>query len=105
MAPLLVGFGAQSVTRAVSSLFEAAESGQAPSGGTSNFRDMLADLATSASQSVQAAEKVSASALHGKASAREVAETLIQAEQSLQTALAVRDKLVAALQEISRMPI
>lgn len=105
MAPLLVGLGAQSAIRAASTLFEATESAQTPSGGGADFRDMLEGLATSASKSIHAAEKVSASAVHGKASAREVAETLMQAEQNLQTALAVRDKVVAALQEISRMPI
>lgn len=41
----------------------------------------------------------------GQASVQQVVEAVMSAEQSLQTALAVRDKVVAAYQEISRMQI
>jgi flagellar hook-basal body complex protein FliE len=34
-----------------------------------------------------------------------VVEHVMSAEQSLQTAIAIRDKVVSAYQEISRMPI
>lgn len=70
-----------------------------------DFGKILSDVASSASQSIAAAEKTSVAAIHGKASAREVVESLMLAEQKLQVALSVRDKAVAALQEISRMTI
>lgn len=103
MAPILFGIGAQSALRAAAGLFGTAGSSQGR--GSGDFGEMLTSLASSASQSIRDAENVSSAALRGKASAREVAETLMQAEQNLQTALAVRDKVVSALQEISRMPI
>ncbi|MEI2734112.1 MAG: flagellar hook-basal body complex protein FliE [Rhodoblastus sp.] len=71
----------------------------------SEFGKVLSEIASSASHSVAAAERTSVAALNGKASAREVVESLMAAEQNLQVALAVRDKAVAALQEISRMTI
>lgn len=76
-----------------------------PFSSTPDFSKVLSDVASSASQSLIAAEKTSVAALSGKASAREVVEGLMLAEQNLQVALAFRDKAVAALQEISRMSI
>ena len=43
--------------------------------------------------------------LQGKSSVQEVVQAVMSAEQSLQAALAIRDKVVAAYQEISRMAI
>ena len=44
-------------------------------------------------------------ALQGKASVQQVVEAVMSAERQLQTAIAVRDKVVAAYLEISRMAI
>lgn len=106
MMPILLGLGAaDGLMRAASSAFATSGRGEAKGGAGPDFREVLSEVATSASQSIHAAEKVGAAAIQGKASAREVVESLMQAEQNLQIALAVRDKAVAALQEISRMPI
>ena len=51
------------------------------------------------------AESASISAIQGKESTRKVVEALMSAEQSLQTAVAVRDKVVQAYQEVVRMSI
>ena len=70
-----------------------------------DFGAVLADVAGSAKSALQRAEAASMAALQGKGDTREVVEAVMQAEQSLQTAIAVRDKLVAAFQEITRMSI
>ena len=44
-------------------------------------------------------------ALKGKADTREVVDAVMSAEQALQTAVAIRDKIVSAYLEISRMAI
>lgn len=75
------------------------------SAGGAGFAAVLADVAGSATRSLQAAESASTAAMLGKATARDVVETAMRAEQDLQVALALRDKVVAALQEISRMAI
>jgi flagellar hook-basal body complex protein FliE len=41
----------------------------------------------------------------GEASVREVVEAVTQAEMGLQTASAVRDRVISAYQDIIRMPI
>ena len=51
------------------------------------------------------AEQVSVKALQGDADAREVVDAVMSAEQSLQAAVAIRDKIVSAYLEISRMAI
>jgi flagellar hook-basal body complex protein FliE len=43
--------------------------------------------------------------MQGKMPVQQVVEAVLSAEQSLQTAIAVRDKVVAAYQEISHMAI
>lgn len=43
--------------------------------------------------------------IQGKASAQQVTDGVMSAERTLQTALAIRDKAVAAYQQVSQMPI
>ncbi len=78
--------------------------GGAPDAGE-GFGAMLAQVGASTMSALQKAESVSTAALQGKGDTRAVVEAVMQAEQSLQTALAVRDKMVAAFQEITRMAI
>ena len=53
----------------------------------------------------QAAEATSLRGMTGDASVREVVEAVTAAEVTLQTASAVRDRVIAAYQDIIRMPI
>ncbi|TGV93852.1 flagellar hook-basal body complex protein FliE, partial [Mesorhizobium sp. M2E.F.Ca.ET.154.01.1.1] len=54
---------------------------------------------------LQNAEQVSIQALKGDADTREVVDAVMSAQQVLQTAVAIRDKVVSAYLEISRMGI
>ena len=65
----------------------------------------VAEALGSFASDLAAAETVAARGLGGEASAREVAEAVMQAERSLQAAVAVRDKIVSSFLEISRMAI
>ncbi len=73
------------------------------------FGDSFSDVLTASSRQVVAditqAEKMSMAALEGKAETRDVVEAVMSAERSLQTAIAIRDKIVTAYLEISRMAI
>jgi flagellar hook-basal body complex protein FliE len=51
------------------------------------------------------AEAVSIGGVKGTASLQDVVEHVMSAEQSLQAVIAVRDKVISAYQEISRMAI
>ena len=104
MSPIAIGVGVvDGLVRALDRNGTADAAGGKQVGA--DFGKVLSDVASSASQSIAAAERTSVAALTGKASARDVVETLTLAEQNLQLALAVRDKVVASLQEINRMAI
>ena len=64
-----------------------------------------AELASSFATDLARAEAVSAQGLLGQSGPREVADAVLSAERSLQTAIAVRDKIVSSFLEISRMAI
>ena len=54
---------------------------------------------------MKSAETTSIAAVHGNASIQQVAEAVLAAELTLQSAIAVRDKVTAAYLELSRMAI
>lgn len=70
-----------------------------------SFASMLADAATDVAGTLQSAEAVSMKALQGDADTREVVDAVMSAEQAMQAAVAIRDKIVSAYMEISRMAI
>ena len=70
-----------------------------------DFSSMLSSLAHDAGASLAQAEKTSVDAIHGLTSSRELVDSLMKAEQTLQTVLAVRDKAVSAIQDITKMAI
>lgn len=72
---------------------------------SADFMDVLAQVSSSAVTDLRAGEAAAISGLKGKMSVQQVVEAVMSAEKSLQTALAVRDKVVNAYQEISRMAI
>ncbi|MGI9357663.1 MAG: flagellar hook-basal body complex protein FliE [Rhizobiaceae bacterium] len=76
-----------------------------PQLGELTFLDAVSQVGTSAMSNLRQAESISMSALRGDAGPREVAEAVMEAEKSLQIAIAVRNKIVTAYMEISRMAI
>jgi len=91
--------GAAPVQRAVLPVQAAA-----PAAGT-DFGDIMAQFATQARDALRVGESTSIAGIQGTASAQQVVEAVMSAEQSLQTVVAIRDKVVAAYLELSRMPI
>lgn len=87
----------------------AAEPGQAAAtsagGSAGDFASMLSNLLTDTVEAVHGAEVAAADGLSGRVPLQEVVDRVMTAEQSLQSALAVRDKVVTAYLEISRMSI
>jgi flagellar hook-basal body complex protein FliE len=74
-------------------------------GAHGSFGDMMVQVASGAVDTLRAGEAAAISGMQGKASVQQVVEAVMSAEQALQTAIAIRDKVVAAYQEISRMAI
>jgi flagellar hook-basal body complex protein FliE len=82
-----------------------AATGAVSGAGAASFGDMMAQVASTAVDTLKAGEAASIQGIQGKASVQQVVEAVMSAEQTLQTAIAIRDKVVAAYQEISRMAI
>jgi flagellar hook-basal body complex protein FliE len=70
-----------------------------------SFEGLLKSLGTGAMDALHRGESTAIAAIEGKASAQQAVMATMQAEQSLQAALAIRDKIVSAFLEISRMQI
>ena len=70
-----------------------------------DFGAMLTQLATNAANVVRQAEATSIAGIQGTATVQQVVEAVMSAEQTLQGAVAIRDKVVAAYLELSRMQI
>jgi flagellar hook-basal body complex protein FliE len=75
----------------------------APSSGS--FTEVMQSLGVGAMNNLKAAEGQSLAAVRGEAVTRDVVDAVMTAERSLQTATAIRDKLVTAYLEIARMQI
>ena len=71
----------------------------------SDFTSMLSRMAGDTVDTLKSAEAVSVAGIRDKASVQQVVDAVMAAEQSLQTAITVRDKVVSAYMEISRMAI
>lgn len=74
-------------------------------GGASDFGSVLAQVANDAMHTLSAGEATAISGLQGKASVQEVVKSVLDAEGAVQMVVAIRDKVVSAYQEISRMAI
>jgi flagellar hook-basal body complex protein FliE len=69
------------------------------------FDGVLEQVAADAIGTIKNGEAASVSYIQGKVSAQSVVEAVMSAEQTLQMAVSVRDKVVQAYQEVSRMAI
>ncbi|MDI6836292.1 flagellar hook-basal body complex protein FliE [Ciceribacter thiooxidans] len=70
-----------------------------------SFAGVLGSLASDAVNNLKQAEVTSFEGIKGTANTREVVDAVLAAEQSLQTAIALRDKIVTAYLEITKMQI
>lgn len=70
-----------------------------------SFSEVLSQSATGFADTVRKAEATSVAGLKGEAGAYEVAMSVMEAEQQLRVATAIRDRVIQAFQELSRMQI
>lgn len=105
--PILpAGAAATTGPRSVSGADFATTRGVTPPAETgTDFGSMLTQMASEAANVIRTAETTSVAGIQGRASVQQVVEAVMAAEQTLQGAVAVRDKVVAAYLEISRMQI
>jgi len=70
-----------------------------------SFAQVMGDMAADMAGTLKLGEVKSFEAIQGKATTREVVDAVMNAEQTLQTAIAIRDKVVTAYLEVARMQI
>jgi len=70
-----------------------------------SFSDFLKQKAQDSIDVMRASETISAKAVTGEADVVDVVQAVNAAEMTLNTVVAVRDRLISAYQEIMRMPI
>jgi flagellar hook-basal body complex protein FliE len=84
----------------------AATGGAGVAGGVAqSFESALANATGNAVGSLEHAQTVSIKALQGNADTREVVDAVMNAQETLSAAIAIRDKIVAAYLDVSRMSI
>jgi len=69
------------------------------------FSELVQNVIASATTQTRAAETQMTQVVQGQGSLIDVVTAISSAEASLETALAVRDQMIQAYQEIMRMPI
>jgi flagellar hook-basal body complex protein FliE len=84
----------------------AAAPSSAPVGpAATSFGDVLKGAATSTMDSLRGAERASLAGLRGDMPAQQVVNAVLEAETTLRTVVNIRDRAVAAYNEVMRMPI
>jgi flagellar hook-basal body complex protein FliE len=102
----LLGTVAADAIGSVSSIAPASTgTGSAQGAAPTDFGSMLAQITGDVVDKLKGSEATAISGIQGKASIQDVTKSVMDAQQSLQTVVAVRDKVVSAYQEVSRMAI
>src|SRR5689334_22009227 len=70
-----------------------------------DFGAMVTEVAQSALQTVQKSEHIAAAGVSGTADVQQVVQALSDAELTMQTVVAVRDKVLGAYNDIMKMTI
>jgi flagellar hook-basal body complex protein FliE len=92
-------------TSTAESFGSSAASGVAGSAKGGDFSQVLGQVVGDAVGTLQAGEATAIQGLQGSTPAFKVVEAVMDAQRTLQSALAIRDKAVSAYQEITRMSI
>ena len=82
-----------------------ADKGVAAAGPDSSFAGMVRDTLKASVQTLDEGERMSMQGIAGQADTRDVVLAVNSAELTLQTMVAIRDKVVSAYNTIMRMPL
>ncbi len=102
---LNVGEVLKSYRNTLKALDEGADAGAASPASGAQFGDILGNMLGNTVDSMHKSEKVSLAAVQGKASINEVITAVSSAEVALQTVVTIRDRVIAAYQELMRSAV
>ena len=100
-----IGSGSPAINGAAPTSSAAHVVGGAAADSTADFSAVLGKLISDATDTLRTAEATSIAGVKEQVPVQEVVETVLAAEQTLQAAIAIRDKVTAAYLELSRMAI
>ena len=92
-------------SNAARSVTGGSETAEGPAAAGGDFASLLKDGAKAAIEAGKKSEELSKQAIAGKADVRDVVAAVNNAELTLQTVVAVRDKVISAYSDILKMPI
>jgi flagellar hook-basal body complex protein FliE len=82
-----------------------ASPGAKPAGGAGGFAEALGNVLQNVADAGRQADAQTGRAMQGKADMVDVVTAVTESETALETLVAVRDKVIAAYEEIMRMPV
>jgi flagellar hook-basal body complex protein FliE len=92
-------------TSAAASAIAPAQGSTAGASTGGSFSSVMTNMASDMVSNLKQAESASFAGMKGTMGTREVVDAVMQADQSLQTAIALRDKVVSAFLDITKMQI
>jgi flagellar hook-basal body complex protein FliE len=101
----VTGVNAYAAIQAQAEKLKSLGAGPVQETGAPGFGEMLQQVLTDTVSQSKAAEAAMTAQVQGKAELIDVVTAITAAETSLETMIAVRDQVIAAYQEIMRMPI
>lgn len=96
---------ASSVSKASSSIASTGDDDSAKTEGVGDFASLLRDGAKAAVETGKKSEELQKAAVTGKADIRDVVAAVNNAELTLETVVAVRDKVITAYNDILHMAL
>jgi flagellar hook-basal body complex protein FliE len=76
-----------------------------PARNSSDFSTMVGEAASAALDTLRGAERTTARGVAGKADVQEVVQALTNAELTMQSVVAIRDKIVSAYNDVMHMSV
>ncbi len=73
--------------------------------GPEDFSTVMVNLARESAANIKAAENTSMQGIQGRVAMQDVVQSVLKAQTSLQTVLALRDKAITAYQSVTSMTI
>jgi flagellar hook-basal body complex protein FliE len=104
---MIDGVNALSASKSTAESFGSSSAAGVSSPGAAggDFGQVMSQVVSDAVGTLETGEATAIQGLQGSAPAFKVVESVMAAQRTLQSALAIRDKAVSAYQEISRMAI
>jgi flagellar hook-basal body complex protein FliE len=105
LAPSIISSIAGAASAGLSAISSPAQNAPASAIGETSFGQLMEQLTADAVGSLKNGEVAAIASVEGKIGIQQAVDAVMSAERTLQTSIAIRDKVIGAYQDISRMAI